>query len=340
MKRGVGILFLFVSSVALAQVNTRNFSKIDWEVQHLHAPTPEGLAQAIAQKYSSEGDKVRAIFRWIAENISYRVIPRYTARYHYIRDWQDSAEVWGDGEAMMASMVMQKRTAFCEGYAALFKALCTYAGLEAKVVKGFARINTSRFYTNHSWNAVRIDSSWHLLDVTWASGYILSPKDEFVKHFDERYFLTPPEQLIRTHHPEDIRWALLDRVPDVKEFSRSPYRYGNFIKYSIRSFSPAQGRLEAALGDTLRFELHVQNRERDQRIGADPFFDSTILSTPAAVFLQPSSDTDNKMIYEYVVTSAETQWLHLFYNNDIVLRYRLQVRNKAETSTSFRQEAH
>jgi len=338
MKRGVGILFLFFSTFALAQVNGKNFSQVDWKILTIDAPSPDSLAKNLTAQFTSEGDKVRAIFRWIAENISYRVIPRYTARYHYIKNWDDTSMEWGAGEAMMAHMVMQKRTAFCEGYAALFKALCSYAGIEAKVVKGFARVNASRFYTNHSWNAVRIDSNWYLLDVTWASGYVVTPKDEFVKQFDERYFLPTPEQLIRTHYPEDIRWALLENVPDIREFNRSPYKYSNYIKYSIASYFPSKGKIETAIGDTLRFELTVSNRERDKRIGSDPFFDSTVFATPYAAFIEPSLMEDRKVTYQFVVHSPNTEWLHLMYNNDIILRYRLEVRTNKDAETSYRQD--
>jgi hypothetical protein len=335
MKRGVWIAFLFLSHTAGAQVQNRNFSSVDWNVLSITAPTPDSLAKKLTQDYTHESDKVRAIFRWIAENISYKIIPRYTARYHYTKNWDDSTMEWGDGETMMARMVLQKRTAFCEGYAALFKALCSYAGIEAKVVKGYARVNTNRFYTNHSWNAVRIDSTWHLLDVTWASGYITMPREEFIKSFDERFFLPAPGEMIKTHYPEDIRWTLLKSIPEIMEFNRSPFRYTNFIKYSISSYLPAKGKLEAGIGDTLHFELKLTNPKRDQSISEDPFFDSTILSLPSAAFIKPVLIENGKAIYQFIIQRSEVEWLHLIYNDDIVLRYRIQVEASREKELSY-----
>lgn len=334
MKRGVWIAFLFFSSSAAAQVKHRNFSTIDWNILSIAAPTPDSLAKKLTQNYTNELDKVRSIFRWITENISYKITPRYTARYHFTKNWDDSTMEWGDGEAMMAHMVLQKRTAFCEGYAALFKALCTYAGIEARVVKGYARVNGNRFYTNHSWNAVRIDSNWHLLDVTWASGYISMPREEFVKSFDERYFLPEPEHMIRTHYPEDIRWALLPSIPEIREFSRSPFRYTNFVKYSISSYLPAKGKLEASLGDTLYFELKLFNPQRDRSISQDPFFDSGMLTLPSAAFIKPVFVDDSKAVYQFVVEPGAIEWLHLVYNDDIVLRYRLIKKKPEETAAT------
>jgi Uncharacterized protein involved in cytokinesis, contains TGc (transglutaminase/protease-like) domain len=34
------------------------------------------------------------------------------------------------------------------------------------------QITNRRFAVNHTWNSVYIDSTWYLLDVTWASGVV------------------------------------------------------------------------------------------------------------------------------------------------------------------------
>jgi len=330
MKRGVGILlFSLLWHFSFAQFKRADFSLIDWKTRNIDAPSLDSVAIKLTQGYSTELEKVRSIFRWITEHIEYKVPPRVSARYHYIKRWEDTTMEWRAGEEMTAWATFQKRTAFCEGYAKLFKTLCTYAGIKAQVVTGYARTNSGgKFISNHSWNAVYIDSNWYLLDVTWASGYISDRTDEFVQAYDDFYFLTSPHQLIRTHYPEDIRWALLNDVPEVKEFQKMPFRHSNFVKYSIASYFPLNGIIEAFVGDTLHFEIVTSNKERDGRIGSNPFFDSTVLSHPAAAFVQPSSVMNKKTVYEFVVNSTSTQWLHLLYNKDIVLQYRLAVRNK------------
>jgi hypothetical protein len=332
MKRGFGIVLLLLGQISFAQLKRVNFSSIDWNVQNINAPTPDSLARKLADNYPTQLEKVRSIFRWVTEHIAYKTIPKVSARYHYRNSWEDTTMDWRSGEEMYAWAVMQKRTAFCEGYARLFKTLCSYAGLQAEVITGYARTDRqSRFFSNHAWNAVKIDSSWYLLDATWASGFISYRTDEFVKAYDDYYFLTPPEQLIRTHYPEDIRWALLNEVPRIKEFERTPFRHSNFIKYTIASYSPSQGSIEAQIGDTLRFELTITNKERDEHIGSNPFFDTTLLEGSAtSVFLQPAISQKHKIVYLYPVTSVSVQWLHLIYNDDVVLQYRLNIKPKTE----------
>ena len=65
---------------------------------------------------------------------------------------------------MVAQKVLRRGKAVCDGYARLFKVLCQYTGLEAVVLNGYVRTDvgrsSERFKTNHTWNAVRIDSVW------------------------------------------------------------------------------------------------------------------------------------------------------------------------------------
>jgi hypothetical protein len=52
----------------------------------------------------------------------------------------------------------------------------------------------------HAWNAVKIEGSWRLVDVTWASQ---------VTGVREGFFMVPPEQFIETHYPSHSDWQLL-----------------------------------------------------------------------------------------------------------------------------------
>ncbi|MFL5811072.1 MAG: hypothetical protein ACJ749_16240, partial [Flavisolibacter sp.] len=187
---------------------------------------------------------------------------------------------------------------------------------------------SDKFRTNHTWNAVFIDSSWQLLDVTWASGYITFG-NEFVQRTDESYFLTAPKQFILDHYPEDLRWTLLDHPPPLREFQFSPFKYKSFIKYGIESIMPGHGVIEASVGDTIQLAFTVKDAEKNKHISPDPFFDSTLFLSPASAFLTPDISAD-KMTYSYVVTSDQVEWLHLLYNDDVVLRFRLKLHREAE----------
>ena len=332
MKKVLTILLLIMTKFSFAQ-NVSSYSDIDWKVQSIDAPTPDSLAKLLTVSYTTDLQKVRAIFSWIAQHISYNTFVissnrKFTSSKYVVQPDDTSAE-WKSAIEMTAIKVLKKRTAVCDGYAKLFKTLCDYANVRSEIITGYARgymEGENKFRSNHTWNAVMIDSVWKLLDVTWASGYI-NYTNQFAPRLDDTYFLTPPQQFIHDHYPEDITWTLMDDPPAMNEFKRMPYKGKSFVKYSIRSYSPTNGIIEAAAGDSIRIELRVKDAERDKHISPDPFFDSTIIDrSPLSVFLSPSNRVGNKFIYTYVVPSAAVGWINVVYNNDVIMRYRLNIK--------------
>lgn len=334
MFRFITIALLF-TNVCTAQQKT-NFASIDWNVHSIEAPTIDSLAKKITALYKTELEKTRAIFSWIAQNISYNTgIYNFGKGYHPVKFVLDPADTVSSKSSIeqTAEKVLRRRVAVCDGYAKLFKTLCDYAGIESEVILGYGKCYLEKdvkFRTNHTWNAVKIDSNWYLLDVTWASGFVTF-SNEFMHRMDDSYFLTPPQQFILDHYPEDLKWTLLEHPPTLREFHFSPFKYKSFVKYGIVSASPANGTVEAAIGDTLRIELKLKEAAKDSLIAPDAFFDSTIIQlSPASVFLSPTI-SNNKAFYTYVVESNDVEWIHLLYNDDPILRYKLIVKSREST---------
>jgi hypothetical protein len=333
MKLLFSIFFLIVVASVSAQSLT-GFSGIDWRVAAIDAPTPDSLSRLLTMPYSKEIEKVRAIFSWVAQHISYNTLVLGSQRRNnstkYTPEPEDTAMEWKTATEMTAIKVLKKRTAVCDGYAKLFKTLCDYAGLRSEIISGYARAygqTDRRFRSNHSWNAVMIDSVWRLLDVTWASGYF-TYSDQYVQRIDDTYFLTPPEQFIRDHYPEDLNWTLIDNPPSIPEFRKMPFHCKSFVKYSIGSFYPSNGILEAFMGDTIHIEITVGNKARDKHISPDPFFDSSIIGRVVnAVYLTASDSTAHSLKYSFHVDSPFVQWINVMYNNDVIMRYRLQLKS-------------
>jgi len=331
------LIYLLFSNICFAQKRTASFSSIDWNVRNIEAPTVDSLAKKLTTSYQTDLEKTRAIFSWIAQHIAYN-----TGIYNSGRGYRPVKFVFDPNDTVSsksaieqtAERVLRRRIAICDGYAKLFKTLCDYAGVESEVILGYGKCyleKDEKFRTNHTWNAVKIDSTWHLLDVTWASGYVTF-SNEFVQRIDESYFLTPPQQFILDHYPEDLKWTLLAHPPTLREFRFSPFKYKSFIKYGVASASPANGTIEAAIGDTVRIELKLKDAAKDKLVASDPFFDSTIIQlSPASAFLEPVIE-NNKAIYTYIIQTDTIEWLHLLYNRDPVLRYKLNV-NKLPRST-------
>lgn len=295
--------------------------------------TPDSLSKKLTSGYTSERDKTASIFRWIAENITYNTRPYYNAS-HFVQknvfDDEDTGALKPLSERVAVD-VLKKRIAFCDGYARLFKTLCDYAGIRSEVITGYAdggmghrRMN---FTSNHRWNAVYLDSAWHLLDVTWASGYMTYSSDDFIQQYNSHYFLTPADEFIRDHYPEDLQWTLLPKPPAISEFKHSPFKNGAFIKFKIVSYKPASGIIDALPGDTIQFELETGSEEKRLSVVDTSYTDSAAI----AMAMSPDSAVQkciishSKVWYNYIVPPAGAEWLYVIFNEEVIMRYKLNI---------------
>jgi transglutaminase/protease-like cytokinesis protein 3 len=338
MKWFVTFLFLLITKLCFSQKRSLNFSYIDKKVQLIEACAPDSLAQKLSFSYVTDIEKIRSIFRWITENIAYRTknYPGSRKGMKYLISEEPEDTLSESLNERIALEVLRKKEAVCDGYARLFKILCDYAGIRSEIITGYARTNMNRmgeqFKSNHRWNAVLVDSNWYLLDATWASGYITYSSDLFVKAYDDYYFMTPPEDFIRDHYPEDSRWTLLANPPTLREFYRTPFRHSAFSKYSILSYAPMKGIIEASIGDTVNVELMMASIDK-REIAPDTLKENLgiLPQTHLSDFLMPSTNSDKgKISYRYPITSDNVEWLNIMYNDDIILRYKLNIRKSKE----------
>lgn len=341
MKLMVSILLLLVSHICTAQEKRVSFSEIDWNVQFVDAPTVDSLSKVLTLPYATDLEKVRSIFRWITEHISYKVRgPLYMRRPVPMPQDEpdDTVSVLRPLSERVALNVFKRREAVCDGYTRLFKTLCDYAGIQSEIIHGHARSNFNRvgqqFLSNHAWNAVYIDSAWRLMDVTWASGYITF-SNEYVKKYDDYYFFTPPEQFVRDHYPDELKWTLLDNPPTVKEYQHTPYKSQQFVKNKIRAFKPSRGIIEAAIGEEVEIVLDMADIDRNNE-EPDPLDTDTLLAAAGKlVNLQPQV-AGKKLYYRYPVVSDTVQWLNITYRNELVMRYRLDILRKDSDQQAVR----
>ena len=295
--------------------------------------TPDSLARMLTNGYNSDRDKVASIFRWITENITYNVRPYYNANLysdkHKYED-NDTGALKPLSERV-AIDVLKRRIALCDGYARLFKTLCDYAGIKCEVISGYADGGMShrrlKFTSNHRWNAVYLDSAWHLLDVTWASGFVTYSSNDFVQNYDNKYFLTPAQDFIRDHYPEDLQWTLLPKPPALNEYKYSPFQNNAFIKYKIESYKPQSGIINASLGDTVQIELETGSTDKRLFLADTAYVDSAVI----AMASQPDSSrpkytvVGKRVFCKYIVTSPDVEWLNVIFNDEVIMRYRLNI---------------
>jgi hypothetical protein len=182
----------------------------------------KSLASYLTKPAKNDREKARAIFRWIAENINYDVEGLFK----------------GIPEDTTPEGVLKSGRSVCGGYSNLFESLANASGLETITISGYSKgYNYTpgvKFDgpTNHAWNAIKLDGQWQLIDSTWGAGYLKNGK--YVREFDDHYFLTPPEEFIYDHFPEDQRWQLLDKPLSKKEFENLVYLKSAFFNLGLK----------------------------------------------------------------------------------------------------------
>jgi hypothetical protein len=178
---------------------------------------PATLAAFLTKDYVREDKKVLAISYWIVNNIQYN----YRGFKKGVLLQKSSKEV------------LRNRKALCREYAVLFKEMCEAVDIPVAVVngytKGFDFFSTDTLYrAEHAWSMVRVEGTWHLMDLTYASGHTapkkqhfakmmvklfktsLAPKFKYVQKFNPSWFYVSPDEFVFTHFPNLKRYQLLE----------------------------------------------------------------------------------------------------------------------------------
>jgi hypothetical protein len=204
----------------------------------------DALASYIKQNFSGDTTRIRAIYIWIADHISYDV-QRLAAM-----------EKNPDNPPQTISEVLKTRSAVCQGYSELFVALCKGVGINANLVSGYTKNQGKVNPISHAWVAAEFDGQWYLFDPTWGAGYINDNK--FVKRFNNSFYKVQPDIFIADHMPFDPMYQFLTYPLTNKEFiegktaaAKAPFQFTDTLKQHIQ-LSPDQQlaaelrRLEAA----------------------------------------------------------------------------------------------
>jgi Transglutaminase-like superfamily len=338
MKMMIIMLLLGIMQYGMAQNTAKQHPFTD------DINTPGVLAQMITAADTTDRQKVTSIFNWITQNIAYNVkrFVNNNDRYAAMLDEEEdnSLSPLKPLHERVAIQVLKRRTAVCGGYANLFKSLCLHAGIRCEVITGLGKTSAGRldkrFTSNHRWNAVFFDTSWHLLDATWASGYI-NYRNEFEKAYNPAYFLSDPAEFIKDHYPEDMRWTLLSRPPLLNEFMFSPFKTTAFNKFYISAVTPSVGIIEASVGDSIVFEIE-SIRPETLWIADMPYADSgTVFLMQCCGAVRPANIVKGRKVSSvYKVVSNETEWLHIIYDDEIIMHYKLNVKKDSIPVTPFK----
>jgi hypothetical protein len=208
MKKEFFLLFLIISFVANAQRATNPYKKVDDKIaQHLNSFDSNAIPEVVRfinQNFSTETEKLRASFVWIANNFAYDV-----ENMCAVREYSDSRE--------FIDAMLKDRKGVCAHFAYLFSEIGSQLGIKTVVISGYTKQQGVVDSISHAWNASFVDSTWFLFDATWGTGHLQNNK--FVKKLNDSYFKITPQNFIKSHMPFDPLWQFLNYLVSSDEFS-------------------------------------------------------------------------------------------------------------------------
>jgi hypothetical protein len=208
----ITIVFLFITRNGMAQsAKAEYYAKIDSRVflySKAHAKKPlnfDSVSTFVNTTFISTEEKVRAYYTWVALNIYYdmeRMQEISTAKLY---------ESHFENPSQRPDTVLIRKRAVCEGFSLLMNKFCAASKIPSSVVIGYTKTPDGRTVTDilHAWNAVKVDSTWGLLDITWSNGYV-DQNNLYHRQFSDKYFLNEPKIFLQDHLPLDPMWQLLN----------------------------------------------------------------------------------------------------------------------------------
>jgi len=335
--------------------STYNFSEADSVA--LKTPLKDGdyfkLAKELTAPFPDNADKVRAIYSWIDDNIAYdykafnkgKTDPFFVCLNNANCNTQE--EMYNTA---LIERILKRKKAVCNGYALLFKTLCTIAGIKSDIVTGHVKTKPYQIGVkcpaDHAWNIVMIDSNWYCLDATWGAGYGLEDEETGMligwgKHFIPFFFCTPYEKFVRNHfpeHPEELKF--MDSKNTKEDFFNFPFFYSLSALNNIENLNPSTGMLKAKVGDTLTFSFKYKkpftsfqlntNMERSPSIyeeikkGKKTTYkiDSFMLTRQK---YYPYEMNGDNMTVKYPVTNSSVYYIEFLFDYAETLKYKISV---------------
>ncbi len=310
------------------------------------------LAKDLTAPYVDDIYKVRAIFKWITENIVYDF--RFINRGGEINRPEcesdiDCMPMLREWETNYIKKILRTKKAIADGYSKLFKRLCDVSRIQCHVVEGYARTRPyqigNRLSVNHYWNAVIIDTAWYFVDATWAAGYC--PEDDetgmllkYVKNYQNYYWLTPFDKLSRNHYPKNGPWAEQHHLTK-EQFFNKPHYYSTDILQNISNESPATGVLHVQKGDTIHFRFDYTRNINLLQINSNIFRNPSLWTTEQIskrktkividewaakkqVYI-PFKRNGNRYEFDYTVNENSLYYIELIFDYRQAIRYRVRV---------------
>lgn len=201
MKLWFTLFFIGIYNILVAQDDYSYADETALRIPVQQTYSTADIAHYINEHFTKEGEKVRAVYTWIINNIKYSK----DSMFHF--------NTWGIDPEINMNAILRRKKGVCENYAALYSNILLKCGVQAVPITGYTNLPGNDYWNGHGWVAVQLNNEWYLCDPTWDAGYA-----------SYMYFLVTPKEFIRSHIPFDPLWQLLEHPVSHKDFKR-----GHFI---------------------------------------------------------------------------------------------------------------
>jgi hypothetical protein len=215
------------------------------------------MRDIVTKLYRRDFDDIEmtyAIYSWMAKNISYN-----THDYHHPRTANNTS-----------SMALMSRSTTSQGYANLFKDMCTNAHIECFIVDGKAKpnpaaIDNAKRLMKHYWNVVKIKNTQYYVDVAFGAGNFDSRIKNFEKEFTDAWCFADRKLFCLSHVPNDKKSPFIDMPINTTRYMQAPVIYGAALKDGIYFPDKTRGIIKGRAGDCKRMVFDLRTPEEISR---------------------------------------------------------------------------
>lgn len=315
LLKTVTTLLLFVSANSFAQTSDPDFKEIDDHVKSLGSLDTLNMgtiSYTVTKNFPDNRDKVRAIFDWIAYNISYDV----------------KAGRNNDNEKSTPDLVLKNRKGTAAGYAALFQDMCSVVKIRCLTVDGYAKSRIEQIGEkpdefNHTWAVVQLGESpdkWYYVDPTWGSGYTDEKISKFTKEYNDDYFFADRGIFNYQHYPINSAWQLGPGPKNLKDFISLPVVKSAAFQFDISRFIPNDGHIKARVKKAVSFNLKIAGREEVEIVALE--IGGTKKKKTKTV---DHSYSKGSIVFNYEFEEEDVYPVTVLINNKPVLGYLVEV---------------
>ncbi|WP_282124272.1 transglutaminase domain-containing protein [Algibacter mikhailovii] len=337
MKQLLIVCMIFLGLYVRAQKSDFkliNFEKADSIAKFYQGETLKNmpiLAYNLTKDLESQVEKFRAIFIWVCLNVkSDHSFGQLTLRKRrkYKNDSLGFYQWNNEVRSRVFKTLLHEQKTICTGYAYLIKELSSFVGIECEIIDGYCRTSKRNIdkidVPNHSWNAVKLENKWYLVDATLASGYFDLDNNTFVPNYNDGYFLADPDLFITKHYPLKENWMLKTDKIGLKDFVSGHVTYGSTFKYGVIPISPKKLKTTVVVGEALRFKYKITKNYKNEEMQL------VVSSGLRSRTIQVNAlDYRNDFVeVKHQFTKKGSYTIHFMVNNDIVVSSAVKVKKE------------